>query len=210
MSWDNKIVWTYILIHEIYHNSRNKRALSKTQHIKHFSESFEEEKVRSTTGGPNTDDSESGPMYTSYDSAFVMEQRNRSATMFNRSYDFEGHNYYWTETPQNSEASWFSISEPIKGKHITYLVSGVDNEGPFEVSRRYSDFYQFHNTLLLRWPGIYIPPIPPKKAVGNKDEKYLKERRIFLEKFIRVLGSEEFIVHSDEFKIFSRQTGDIK
>lgn len=48
------------------------------------------------------------------------------------------------------------------------------------------------------------------KAVGNKDEKYLKERRIFLEKFIRVLGTEEFIVHSDEFKIFSRQTGDVK
>jgi hypothetical protein len=56
---------------------------------------------------------------------------------------------------------------------------------------------------------VYIPPIPPKKNKANKDEKYLKERRIFLEKFIRMLGENEFLIHSDEFKIFSRNQGSI-
>jgi hypothetical protein len=48
------------------------------------------------------------------------------------------------------------------------------------------------------------------KAVGNKDMKYLKERRTFLEKFLNVLGKNEYFVNSDEFKMFSRQTGDIE
>lgn len=102
------------------------------------------------------------------------------------------------------------MSDPIKGNPVTYLVSGVDEEGPFEISRRYNDFYNFYKTLLFRWPGIYIPPIPPKKAGVNKDEKNLKERKIFLEKFIRVLGENEFLVHSEEFKVFSRHNGNIE
>lgn len=131
-------------------------------------------------------------------------------SVYNNTVDFEYSGYYNSDLPYGSEASCFSVSDPIKGKPVTYLVRGVDEEGPFEISRRYNDFYNFYNTLCIRWPGIYIPPIPPKKVGGNKDEKYLKERRIFLEKFIRVLGENEFIVNSEEFKIFSRHTGKLE
>ena len=33
------------------------------------------------------------------------------------------------------------------------------------VYRRYSDFYALRAKLMERWPGVYIPNIPPKKAV---------------------------------------------
>jgi hypothetical protein len=33
--------------------------------------------------------------------------------------------------------------------------------------RRYSDFYALRETLVERWPGVYIPNIPGKKAVVN-------------------------------------------
>jgi len=31
--------------------------------------------------------------------------------------------------------------------------------------RRYSDFDRIRSLLVARWPGVYIPPLPPKKAV---------------------------------------------
>jgi hypothetical protein len=122
--------------------------------------------------------------------------------------DNSGH--FTPELPYNAENNGFSVSDPVMGSPVTYLVRGIDNEGVFEVSRRYNDFYGFYKTLLARFPGIYIPPIPPKKAGVNKDEKNLRERKIFLEKFIRVLGENEFIVQSDEFKVFSRHNGNLE
>lgn len=138
----------------------------------------------------------------------IISERHLRMSMMSENFAMSG--YYQPELPFGTESSIFSVSDPIKGKPVTYLVRGVDMEGPFEINRRYNDFYNFYRTLIVRWPGIYIPPIPPKKVGSNKDEKYLRERRIFLEKFIRVLGENEFIVHSEEFKIFSRHTGNIE
>jgi sorting nexin-1/2 len=39
------------------------------------------------------------------------------------------------------------------------------------------------NALSSNWPGIYIPSVPPKKAIGNKDIEFIVERRYFLERF---------------------------
>jgi sorting nexin-1/2 len=72
--------------------------------------------------------------------------------------------------------------------------------------------------LSSRWPGIYIPPIPPKKAVvkpvsdfkGNKDDKFITERRFFLNKFLQELGTFDFLINCEEMKIFARPTGDIE
>lgn len=40
--------------------------------------------------------------------------------------------------------------------------------------------------------------------------KFVEERRYFLEKFLRKLALNDFVLISEEFKIFSRLTGDIK
>ena len=93
---------------------------------------------------------------------------------------------------------------------MSYTVKGIDNDGPFEGSRRYNDFFHFRNSLVSRWPGVYFPPIPPKKKVGNKEMKFLEERRFFLERFLQKLANINFVLVSEEFKIFSRLSGDIE
>jgi sorting nexin-1/2 len=49
--------------------------------------------------------------------------------------------------------------------YIVYTVKGIDKRGPFDGLRRYKDFAALRVSLVSRWPGCNIPPIPPKKAV---------------------------------------------
>ena len=64
-----------------------------------------------------------------------------------------------------------------------YEIEGKDQIGPFNSQRRYNNFYELKNALSTNWPGIYIPSVPPKKAIGNKDIEFIVERRYFLERF---------------------------
>ena len=105
----------------------------------------------------------------------------------------------------------FTVKNPIKvSGHIKYSVTGVDSEGPFEDQRRYKEFFALRNTLAQRWPGIYIPPIPEKKLVGNNDDEFVEERRSLLERFMKECGKYEYVTHSKEFKLFAREKGDIE
>ena len=45
------------------------------------------------------------------------------------------------------------------------MITGVDKSGSFEIRRRFSDFYLLRDGLLHTWPGLYVPPIPDKKAI---------------------------------------------
>ena len=47
-------------------------------------------------------------------------------------------------------------------KHSAYHVYGKDSLGEIDVFRRYREFLQFKDTLFSRYPGLVIPPIPPK------------------------------------------------
>ena len=47
--------------------------------------------------------------------------------------------------------------------YVVYKV--VVNRKPDPVYRRYSDFFTLREKLIERWPGVYIPNIPPKKVV---------------------------------------------
>jgi hypothetical protein len=83
------------------------------------------------------------------------------------------------------DVSGFSVSDPTKGSHTTYTVRGQDNDGPFEGSRRYNDFHALRNALVASWPGLYVPPIPPKKMTGNKEDSFVEDRLIFLDRFMK-------------------------
>ena len=50
---------------------------------------------------------------------------------------------------------------------ITYKIRTLPLN--WEVSRRYNDFFQMRNFLKKNCPGVYIPPIPTKKAVGKME-----------------------------------------
>jgi hypothetical protein len=47
-------------------------------------------------------------------------------------------------------------------KHTEYHVKGSDSLGEVDVFRRYREFLQFKDILFGRYPGLVIPPIPPK------------------------------------------------
>ena len=53
------------------------------------------------------------------------------------------------------------------GSYISYTLDGTDITE--KLNRRYSDFFSLSEKLLQRWPGIYIPRVPPKKITGNLD-----------------------------------------
>ena len=88
-----------------------------------------------------------------------------------------------------------------------YAVEGQDAQGDFECKRRYNEFFALHEQLTKRWPGMLIPQIPKKKAIGNKDMVYIQERRFYLERFLKGLARYDFLVSSPEFQMFARPQG---
>lgn len=107
-----------------------------------------------------------------------------------------------------------NVSDPVMkdgGKYIVYTISGSDKDGPFEVFRRYSDFDNFRSVLILRWPGCFIPPIPSKKVIGNKETKFLEDRKRFLQYFMERIAEISYLWYSEENKEFIRSnTGDFE
>lgn len=96
----------------------------------------------------------------------------------------------------------------MKGSHTTYTVTGQDQDGEFDISRRYNDFYSVREHLVKHWPGVYIPPIPPKKSTGNKADDFIEDRVIFLDRFMKQMAKYPALINSDIFKQFSRPSGE--
>jgi sorting nexin-1/2 len=111
---------------------------------------------------------------------------------------------------EDPKSAQFRVYNPIKvSGHIKYTVSGVDSDGPFEETRRFSEFYALREALATRWPGVYIPAIPEKKMMGNKDDKFVEERRALLERFMKELAKFDHLTQSKEFRVFAREKGEI-
>jgi hypothetical protein len=68
---------------------------------------------------------------------------------------------------------------------VVYTVLGLLKRERFEVYRRYSDFQVLRLTLTERFPGLYVPPIPVKKAIGNTKQHFVEERCFLLNMFIK-------------------------
>ena len=102
----------------------------------------------------------------------------------------------------------YSVRNPQdQGGHIVYDTRGKDSQGEWEGKRRYNEFFILHEALTRRWPGVPIPAIPPKKAVGNKDMTFVQDRTFYLQRFMRKIARFEFIIESQEFLLFSRPQG---
>lgn len=91
---------------------------------------------------------------------------------------------------------------------IYYSISGYDKDGYFyNVEKRYNDFKTLHDWLSWRFLGLYVPEVPPKKAIGNKDSKFIEERRFQLEDFLHNLTRHQYLYKSDDFRTWVRSTG---
>jgi hypothetical protein len=49
----------------------------------------------------------------------------------------------------------------------------------------------------MRFPGLYIPPIPNKQS-GAKEAETVRERQYFLDAFVKELSSLKYLAQSKE------------
>ncbi|XP_072568547.1 sorting nexin-29 isoform X2 [Paramormyrops kingsleyae] len=61
----------------------------------------------------------------------------------------------------------------------------LDNE--WNVYRRYAEFRDLHSRLRSKYPQVDTFNFPPKKAIGNKDAKFVEERRKQLQGYLRMV-----------------------
>ena len=52
------------------------------------------------------------------------------------------------------------------------------------------------------WPGLYVPFVPGKKIIGNKDVKFIIERRYFLERFFMQMSRYDYLLAGPEYAAF--------
>jgi hypothetical protein len=50
-------------------------------------------------------------------------------------------------------------------KHHAYRVKGGDHYGEVEIFRRYKEFDRLRALFVERFPGLFVPPLPPKKKI---------------------------------------------
>lgn len=50
-------------------------------------------------------------------------------------------------------------------KHHAYKVRGSDYLGEVDCVRRYKEFNYLREVFFTRFPGLYIPALPPKKKI---------------------------------------------
>jgi len=76
------------------------------------------------------------------------------------------------------------LTKATLGDYHEYPISGVDSNVDIETQRRFSMFYSLREALVLRFPGLFVPPLPAKKMTGKKEDFTLVERTHFLNLFL--------------------------
>eukprot|EP00347_Sterkiella_histriomuscorum_P019166 403342692 len=118
-----------------------------------------------------------------------------------------------TSYGNDDQSSLWSVNnphKPTKQDHFVYTVNGIDNEGQFEVFRRFKEFYLLRQVFVERCPGLYIPPIPPKKAMKNTKQELIEERAHLLNLFIKQVVRCPYLFRSEELYLFIRPHIDIE
>ena len=127
-------------------------------------------------------------------------------------YSAEPGDIYYINPPQELSTYPMYIENPQKvekkvGTYISYTLNGTDITE--QMSRRYSDFYALYEKLLVRWPGVYVPRIPPKKLTKNTSRKMIKNRMRLLNRFCLNLSNIDYLYSSDETSLFKGNTSDL-
>ena len=104
------------------------------------------------------------------------------------------------------------LKNPIEKKgfknYIVYDLVGEKVKNP-PLLRRYSDFYNLREKLKEYFPGIYIPNIPPKKIIGNKDSRLIMNRMRLLNSFCFKLSTIPYLVQSKLVQLFINCQSDV-
>ena len=119
---------------------------------------------------------------------------------------------YFINPPKELSTYPMFIENPEKiekniGSFISYTLNGTDITE--KMSRRYSDFLALYEKLIQRWPGVYIPRIPPKMIGKNRSRKRIKRRMRLLNRFCLNLSNIDYLYACDETSIFRGNSQDI-
>ncbi|KAJ3119992.1 Vacuolar protein sorting-associated protein 5 [Nowakowskiella sp. JEL0407] len=104
-----------------------------------------------------------------------------------------------------------SVMEPVKvegiSPYMAYRVFTLSTHPAYRsttstVTRRYRDFYELWVAITQNNPGVVIPPVPEKQAVGRFEDDFLEARRSGLEKFLRKVTRHEILQEDEDLKIF--------
>ena len=127
-------------------------------------------------------------------------------------YQAEPGDIYYMNPPKQLSTYPMYIDNPKKvdktvGSYIAYTMDGTDVTE--QLTRRYSDFFALYEKLVQRWPGIYVPRIPPKKITGNQDPSVIKTRMRLLNRFCLNLSNIEYLYKAEETSIFRNNIPDV-
>ena len=127
-------------------------------------------------------------------------------------YQAEPGDIYYMNPPKQLSTYPMYIDNPKKvdktvGSYIAYTMDGTDVTE--QLTRRYSDFFALYEKLVQRWPGIYIPRVPPKKITGNQDPSVIKTRMRLLNRFCLNLSNIEYLYKAEETNIFRNNIPDV-
>lgn len=70
------------------------------------------------------------------------------------------------------------------------------------VHRRYRDFLWLSNKLSNKYPGVIIPPVPEKHAIGRFQDEFIESRRIALERFIQKVALHPILQNDSDLGLF--------
>ena len=120
-------------------------------------------------------------------------------------FQVEPDSIYYINPPKELSTYPMYIEHPEKhdkniGSFISYTLNGTDIVG--KITRRYSDFFALYEKLVQRWPGIYIPRIPPKIITKNTSRKRVKRRMRLLNRFCLNLSEIDYLYNCDETSMF--------
>ncbi|XP_078610485.1 sorting nexin-29-like isoform X1 [Branchiostoma floridae x Branchiostoma japonicum] len=77
----------------------------------------------------------------------------------------------------------------LRGKasdtHHVYQVYIRIRDEEWNIYRRYAQFYELHSQMKKKFPSVASLGFPPKKAIGNKDSKFVEDRRKRLQNYLR-------------------------
>ena len=113
---------------------------------------------------------------------------------------------------ENEEVQQLFVSDTIKNKDgikefTSYTLQG--SKIPEPVSRRYRDFDALRNKFLERWPGVFIPNIPHKKAIGSTDKEIVDLRIEMINRFLKKLSHIDYLFNSDEMELFLQNSNNV-
>lgn len=69
--------------------------------------------------------------------------------------------------------------------HHVYQVYVRIKDDEWNVYRRYSQFFEMHKTLRRNFSVVDSFKFPPKKTIGNKDARFVEDRRRMLQDYVR-------------------------